>query len=292
MSTARNDSCQILAENIADLLAPGLVLLDSDLDCLESTLGVSGPDELEALLGPGGSGDKESLLDMILFPGREAKLRLEEVIEEHAFGAGDLGEVAERLTRLLPSIRVVLGLSGPSLECELPREAAAQYVRRLRIGKRLDPDLVRRIDGLLPRDDALAAKVALRAARIEWSEEKLDFLHRFLQAYASASRWEELRAYLQAAIELLEEAEPGWDLFQQLANKRLYLKRTLERADIQEEQLKKQNVETLMMQRVNILCIDRSEVQRSMDVLDDIGATVFGRSPAELQHPSSFYFPI
>lgn len=290
MSDTRNGRCRELAENIAGLLRQGISLRDADLHFLESTLGISTSEELETVLRSEESEDRENLLDLIVFPGREAKLQLEEVIRKHEYGAGDAEEVAQRVTRLLPSIRVHLEPSGKGVACGLPVETVAQYVRRLRICKSLDPELARRIDELLPREEGLSARVALRAARIAWNGAKLDFLNRFLSEFAS--RQSDFREYLQAAIGFLEESGPGSDLFQQLADKRLYLKRTLEKAEFQEEQLKKQNVETLIMQRVNILCINQAEVQRAMDILDDIGLAVFGRSPADLQHTSSFYFPL
>ena len=84
--------------------------------------------------------------------------------------------------------------------------------------------------------------------------------------------------HLGFILSFLEELHEDADIFKALMKKkRLYLKH-LKRTEKFEEQLKKTNIETLILQGKSPAFMDKNEARENMAIIDRINQTVFGKT--------------
>ena len=80
------------------------------------------------------------------------------------------------------------------------------------------------------------------------------------------------------ALGILEEADDWSDIYHALSSKKAVCFHSLLCAERFEEQLQKNNIETLLLQGVRPVPIDKDAVRRSMEIIDRICLAVFGKT--------------
>ena len=83
---------------------------------------------------------------------------------------------------------------------------------------------------------------------------------------------------LESAIEILEEADDQSDIYRVLSGKKASDFQSLIIAERFEELLQKNNIETLLLQGVRPVSIDKDAVLRKMEIIDRICLAVFGET--------------
>ena len=76
---------------------------------------------------------------------------------------------------------------------------------------------------------------------------------------------------------MLDEQQQDGDLFAALGNQKKRLFKQLQQIDAYEKKLKKGNVETLMLGRMQCPCLNAADTRRKMTLIDRVSRTCFGR---------------
>lgn len=284
-SHATDLRCRELADLLVPIAATGLTLDQDTLHFLHSTYGIDTADDLTRFLGQGTGCDQESLLECALFPDAGLRCRVEPLLNRESFSPRDIDATAAILAARIPQI--ALHWPGETaVLVEMTAGVARTFLTRLKIHRRLPPSLVQTVHDRVQEGLQQKVLVRFRDMRIEPADDSLEALIAFIKAFpASYSGFED---YLDLICRLLEEKQPGEDVFSHLILTKLVLEKGLDRAEHLEEMLARQPLEAILMQRTNILSINRPQIRKEMQMIDDIGLRLFGRIPDSSQLQSTF----
>ncbi len=142
---------------------------------------------------------------------------------------------------------------------------------------KLHDKLVKAVKFIASDSSRTLAKVKIRNARKEFAGKKLDFLCLFFEKMGSEeeSIFDEC---FDLVIEVLCEAGNEADIYGALMRKKAASYQSLLCVERFEEQLAKNNIETLLLQGVRPVSIDKDAAIRNMEAIDRICLTVFGKS--------------
>jgi len=270
------EKCHMLAEEISSLLSQGITLAPETMQYIESTFGVSTPEGLSNLLQEQDDTEKEAVLQLIFFPSRETRERLEPTLEKEDFTSSDIQEIASVLTSTTPVVSLYHPFCSEKIGIDLEFEYAAGFVSRLYIQKKLPQYITNIIDNNFSSEFATGIKVGLRCAKFEQNTTNLELLETvFTRLDLEKLPWK-LFNYI---LTLLEESKSNEDLWQFFKRKKIFIKQHLEKAKYIEEQVSSQPMELLMMQGINTLSTSSSELGDQLHMLEDICLQTFGAIP-------------
>lgn len=276
-----------LADTLTAIFREGFTLNADARHYVESTLAVSGPEAIGAVLGDDTDCEKDSLVELIFFPDEAQQCRLEALLEKEDFQPTDERAVLDRLYAKPQETRVFYPPAQDPLLLAVPRDAAAKFIARVRIGKKLDARLIAAIDRSLPEAagvvpaaapawNAARVKVTLRNARFTATDKRVDFLSRFFEKIPSTS-WDFGRC-LRFLLDFLDALPEDGDLYPALMDKKRVYFSNRQRAERLERLLAQNNMETLMLQGVRIPHISITECVKAMGIIDRISRAVFGKT--------------
>ncbi|MFW6415664.1 MAG: hypothetical protein ACOCZ2_05030 [Thermodesulfobacteriota bacterium] len=270
------EKCRILAEAISSDLSQGITLAPETIQYIESTFGISTPPALFKLFQEQEETEKESILQLIFFPDRETRKRLEPILEREKFATEDIEEVASLLAKKIPIVSLYPPGVQEAIQTELQTEHAAGFVSRLYIQRKLPRYLSKIIDHNFSSEFATRIKVDLRCAKFEQNATNLELLETVFNRLDLEDMPWKLFNYI---LTLLEESKSNEDLWHFFKRKKIFIKQHLEKAKYIEKQVSSQPMELLMMQGVNTLSISSSELSDQLHMLQDICLQTFGVIP-------------
>jgi hypothetical protein len=270
------EKCTRLADEIRKILGRGITLGDDVLDYIDSTFSNPTIEELQAILQDDTNCEKDSLLELLFFPDAAMQLELEELLEDLRFGRQDEEKVTTILCREPLPVAMRLPADRGAFNLDFPDEVAPGFIARLHIARHLDDKLRQAIDKHAHGGARNGHKVKLRNARFSPAANKIEFLCLFFEKFEPQSR--EYNICLDFVLSLLVELDDDRALYPALmAKKRFYL-RSLQKAQKQETQLQKSNLETLMSQGSRVILVDTADARKKMLIIDRISRAIFGRT--------------
>ena len=159
----------------------------------------------------------------------------------------------------------------------MPPAVFSEFIDHLSMHRKLHDKLAEAAKFITSDRSRTLAKVKIRNARKEFAGKRLDFLCLFFEkmGYEEESIFDEC---LESAIEILQETDDGSDVYHALSSKKAACFQSLLCAEKFEEQLQKNNIETLLLQGVRPVSIDKDAVLRKMEIIDRICLAVFGKT--------------
>lgn len=273
--TNSTQKCENLAHEIESIFLEGLSPDIHVWDFINSAYSDPSPEKLaEILADPEGFG-AEPLMELLFFPDETIQARLENLLEAEAFESPDEKTISGELAR--KSLFTHLPLpSGADLQFSVPEWVVEGFVNRLHITKRLDPALIEAVEEGVEENHRLRTKVRLRNSRFLQTENTVGFIRNFLTRIVADP--EELALLMDDIIEFLDEIKDTDDIYTALMEKKKFYFRMLQTAQKFEKQLKKHNIETLLMQGIRAPHVDQADVRRRMAAIDRISYAVFGKT--------------
>lgn len=278
------DKSATLAKAIRAIFQKGLVLSPDALHYIDSTFSAPSLDEIRAVLHDEFNCEKEPLLELIFFPDEVLQVLLEELLESHPYQKEDEPKVLVELFAEKLETTLVFPGSHNSLTMEVPRDAAAQFVSRLNIAKKIDPKLIATIGRHIEDVHQKRFKVRLRNARSVFSREKVAFLCAF---------FEKMKADITTALDATDfllgffgELKDDTDIYRALMDKKRFYFQNLQKALKSDELLQAQNLETLIFQGARMVHFDKNDARKKMRLIDQISRAVFGRMENLEQNPA------
>ena len=269
------DKCRLLAGEIQKILSDGLTLSNDVVHYIDSTFSNPTPEDLQSILQDDADCEKDSLMELLLFPDEFMQLRLEELLEHLQFVADEEKSVPARLLRAPLQITVHFPEGRGSLTLEPAEDVVCRFVSRLNITKHLHPRL---LEALNRYDDKTSKriKVKIRNSRFSPTDGKIDFLGLFFEKFDS--RDNDIFACLDFLLGFLDEHRQIDNIYQALTAKKKFYFISLQKAGQLEAQLRKHNIEILRAQGKRILLIDSKDAREKMRIIDRISRAIFEKT--------------
>ena len=276
--------CSQLADKIRNVLGNGITLDGDVVHYIDSTFSNPKIEELEAILLDDSNCEKDSLMELLFFPDESMQLELEEMLEHLQLGKPDEDQVGDALGRESLRVNICLPQGRGSIDLELPPEVIPGFIARLHISKNLDPKLREVINKYADEGAGDGYKVKIRNSRFLSGEKKIHFLCDFFEKLATQSH--DFNICLDFALAFLDEINQDQDLYPALmAKKRFYL-RSLQKAKKLENQIQKNNLETLLSQGKRVILVDQADARKKLLIIDRISRAIFGKTEyIEDHHP-------
>jgi len=274
-----NDShtrCRLLAEEIAAIFKDGIILSKEARHYIDSTFSSPSCGELAGILDDASGCETQSLLEMIFFPDEAQQIRLEPILATYHFEGSDSRKVLSLLLTQGPETVLLFPESKDELRIKVPREAAARFIARLNIHKRIDARLRESLER--HAGEALGArfKVGLRNTRFEFSENKVAFFKRFFESMKPESAL----AFdcFDFLLVFFDELKDDRHIYRGLMDKKRFYFKNLQKVLRAEAQLEKSNMETLILQGGRMFFFDKEAAGQNMRLIDEISLAVFKKT--------------
>ena len=152
----------------------------------------------------------------------------------------------------------------------------AQFVKHLNLLRCLNPKLSASIAEFVPVAFQTRCRVRLRNARPITSQNKIQFLQVFFEKLEIDD--DEFWDYLDFVLGFLDECKDEPEMFAALmARKRFYFQ-SLQKAKNLDTQLKKHNVETLLLRGKRVSYFDTADARKKIKMIDRTSLAVFGKT--------------
>ena len=270
------DKCHQLADEIRKILGNGITLGNEVIHYIDSTFSNPTTTELQTILHDDSNCEKDSLMELLLFPDETMQLQLESLLESLHFQQADEKYVLGDL--LQDPVQATIRFPGDrgSLRLRVTEDVGCQFISRLNISRQLNPNLHDALNQHQHETIRDRIKVKLRNSRFSSTTEKIEFLCLFFKKFDSQDK--DIFECLDVALSFLDEPTIDNDIYRSLMAKKKFYFRSLQKAKQLDTQLQKQNVETLMAQGKKVVLIDQRDARKKMRIIDRISRAVFGKT--------------
>jgi hypothetical protein len=279
------DKSMLLADEIFKILSKGLTLGSDVVQYIDSTFANPSIGEIIDILQDDTNCERDSLIELLFFPDVQLQYQLEELLENETFGKEDEKEVLDYLCRNPLELEFHFPGSRGSFSLGIPKSVAHQFIMRLNICKQIDQNLLLTIKGTTPAKDQNRFAVKLRNSRFAVTDKAVWFLSSFFKKWDTHDG--DVFKYFDFILLFLEELQKEDDIFEALMKKKRFYLKHLKRAEKFEKQLKKTNMETLILKGQTAAFINMNEARENMAIIDRISLTVF----AKTEHYETLFGP-
>jgi len=265
------------ASKIEEVFQKGFSLDSKVLHYIDSTFSNPSKGEIGKILTGEADFEKEILLKLIFSPNESTQFLLEEFLEEADFTKKDVERITGYLSAREIQSKIIFPDERGTVKVLVPHAVLCEFIDRLNISVKLHDKLAGSVKFIASDKSRTLAKVRIRNARKEFAGKSLDFLCLFFEKMGS----EEESIFddcLEAALKILDDADDRSDIYQALSIKKAASFQSLISAERFEEQLQKNNIETLLLQGVRPVSVDKDAVVRKMEIIDRICLAVFGKT--------------
>lgn len=270
------DPCMLLADRIKAILDRGISVNRNTCHFIDSTFGTASIKALDAVVHDEGDCEHDALLDLLFSPDEAFQIGVEDLLTDYDFQKSDETKIAARIAR--GNIAPVFSFPGynETLKIKMPAFCVDLLVTRLKIWKKSDRKLIEVICHSMTGDLQKQTMVGLRNSRFEQTRDRVDFLCNMIGKTTDSGR--KFRLYFDFILAFLDESAPDGDIHNALRKKKKFYFRHLQRALKYEVDLKKSNMETMMLKKLQGPALNIADIRRNIRTIDHICLICFGRS--------------
>ncbi|SCX97121.1 hypothetical protein [Desulfoluna spongiiphila] len=248
---------------------------------LESTFSITMPEELRLVFDNEEHPDRDMLFELLFFPDRQTKLKLEPLFTECRCTSEDEKALLDAVCGETVIVDITLEDATEPVSVTLPRECMELFVKRLNVKANPPQSVVDAARAHLAggRDDLFL--VLLRGEKMRWTDETTGFLNRLLKGLSN--RGADLETHLVTAIITMSSFNGGHSLQDHFMAIRQDMEAAAEKAHQFEEGLKTLTMETMMMQGMIGPSHTEKEMRHKIRVLDTLIMEGFGVDPTLLE---------
>jgi hypothetical protein len=265
------------AGKIEELFQNGFRLDSKILHYIDSTFSNPSKAEIEKILTGEPDFEKETLFKLIFSPDESMQFFLEDFLDGADFTEKDVKRITGYLSAREIQSKIIFPDKRGTIKVIVPPVVLSEFVDHLNMPVKLHDKLAEAVKFIAGDRSRTLAKVKIRNARKEFAGKKLDFLCLFFKKMGSEAE-SIFDDCLGSVIEVLEDADNRSDIYRVLSSKKATCFQSLINAERFEEQLQKNNIETLLLQGVRPVSIDKDAVLRKMENIDRICLAVFGKT--------------
>ena len=242
---------------------------------IDSTFAFPSRQELESILKDPDNCERDTLLELIFFPGKDIQILLEDLIEQSHFQQKDEQKILALLMGEKPELTLYYPEGGPPVCFAVPEEAARQFISRLNIHKQLDSKVLEAIRKNLPLDWQVPARVMIRNARFDCHGGRAVFLKVFIRNIPPMT--DDFFGYLAFVLAFLETGPYGEPLKEALTRRKRHHQKNILKAEQFEGQRRTRNVETMIMQGIRIPHFDPGDDMQKIAMIDTVAIALYGK---------------
>jgi len=269
-------NCERLARQITAFLAVGIHPEPEVRHFIDSTFAHPSRRELETILKDPDNCEKDTLLELIIFPGQDLHIALEDLIEKGHFQRDEEAMVLGLLMKQNPQANLYYPEGGLPVRIAIPGHAARRFISRLNIHKQISSRVLKAIQKNLPPDLQVPVKVMIRNARFACSGLKAVFLEAFMGGMPLVG--DNFVQHLEFMLHFLEICPDDVPLEESLAHQKQQHQKNIMRAEQFERQRKNRNVETMIMQGIRILHFDPRDDMHKIVMIDTVSLALYGKT--------------
>jgi hypothetical protein len=270
------DKLELIADEIKKILSKGIDLSNDVVHYIDSTFSNPTIEELQGILADDANCEKDSLMELLFFPGESMQVELEKTLERYKPQDEDENKILAYLCRDPLQVTFRFIDDRGALKLQIPEDVVRQFLVRLNISKQLEANLIASIGNYGDEQNINRFKVKIRNSRFSPSDSKTGFLCRFFDKIGPRSH--DIFECLDFGLEFLDEIKKGDDVYQALMARKKFYFISLQKAKKMEARLEKYNIETLMAQGERVALIDQNDARRKMRIIDRISRAVFGKT--------------
>ena len=266
--------CLILANAIQEeLCCSQKIYWSVSADIMHYMMSVTGMDTLEGIqqtLLDETSSEGASLFELILFPDEGFQIAIEALVENFNYSKADEKTICNLL--MSRKLKTVLHFPGiGSTPVTIPAEAIQHVIARLNISRKTDPRIIESLHRFSEEPLRTRCKIRLRNSRWIQNEAHIRLLQEVIEKFAP--RRDSFTEYLDVVLEFLTDFHAESDIIQSLESEKERLIHLLDMADRQDHLLRTSPMETIILQGVRIVSIDRDEIIKRIHLLDQVCRT-------------------
>ncbi len=270
-----NAVIETLAEIIIEIFHNGLEL-DADVrHFIRSTFSDMSSGELAVLLADPPNSDVDTLRELIFFPDETIQIRIEPALEGNGITPEHQAALIQLVCQNPPETLLILP-EDQRIALKLPESAVEPFIQRLHLTRSLSPKLRQAVSSFEEEGFRNLVLVKLRNARSLHAGTQVQLLTDFFKKFRSQGP--DFIESLTFLLEFLELTRPDQDMYEALINRKRAYFRNLQKARFFEKQLRKNNIETLIMLGVRPPNVHPEQTRLKMDLIDAICRAVFGRT--------------
>lgn len=280
-----------IAARLTAMIRKGFTADSELIHFLDSTFACPGTAEIETLLAETADDDAEGLYALIMTPSHERRLEMEAFLEKVAPPEMEPEQVRPLLSSSLQSA-LFFSDRRPPANFFATTTAMMDFLARFHLTRRFDIDIITALAHSLPEENRrLEARVLLRTSRILLTDCRRQTLIRYFDT--SGHLPEKIFFPCLQELLMLFRRPPGREEgLAELTTERQNCLRQMEQSDHLERELRRNNLETLILQgRRGFLSVDRKALEKKIHTLETLGRLLFGQAlPSEPEPPCSFSF--
>ncbi len=282
MVPAKKNHRHCLAEKIIALLAQGITADTAVCTYIETTFSTPSLTGLQAILADETNEERDSLIDLILFPDEAFQVALAPLLTEHAFSAADQKWVIRYLSKTQHTVVAYFPMLSGHASLALTASAIQTIVERLNICWQPDPALRKVVDNQARPDRRIAIYVRLRNANLRPDPPGIRLLCRFLKVFATATDFFEIFDFMVGWVARIN----GEDAYSQLMAEKLRYVEAVRYAVKFEQMQQADNMETLMLRGIRAPTMGVQEAAAQIDKIDRLVAELYGQADTRSVAPS------
>lgn len=270
------DKCEAIAAEIKTILNDGIDLSEDVVHYIDSTFSNPTVKELQAILTDDANCEKDTLMELLLFPDESFQIQLEETLERHRHQKEDEKIIWAHLCRETLQVTFRFADDRGAFKLQVPEDVIHQFLIRLKIAKHLDASLIESIHNYGDDQNTGRFKVKIRNSRFSASDIKTKFLGLFFDKIGARSS--DIVECLEFVLGFLDDVKNNGDIYQALMAKKKFYFISLQKAKKMDARLEKFNMETLMAQGERVVLINQPDIRKKMLIIDRISRAVYGKT--------------
>ncbi len=274
-----------LIRELTEILSGDICLPDAVVHYIDSTLSPTSGQALAEALMDADNCEADTAVELIFFPDAATQERLEPILSEAELTEAEVSEMVHTLSRKSLQARLCFPDQRGQTILPVTETAIRQMMNRLRPTAIISRQIAEAIDHFLPQaEDACRMRVKLRNARIGQTNSQINFLCALVKGLARPSAPQPTRQsddfwdLLDLAIFLLEQTDPGADIYEALMTHKQHLIKAVRAGEKNQQALASNTVEALIMKGMNVSAIDVAAAREKIDQIDRISIAVYGRT--------------
>lgn len=261
----QESACELLADKIREIFQHGIKITDDVKHYIDSTFSCSCDTGLEKILNDESDTEKEPLIELLFFPDESIQVQLEGILESYNFENKDMEKILEYLIQKISVIGFQDTPGFNNFNFLIPRWAAAQFISRLNICRKINPLIIQAVDNYVESSLKNIVKVKLRNSRFIDIDTRVYFLCNFFKNLHASD--DEFLQILDFILDFLDEIKDDITIFKALIQRKKSLFKNLHQAVKFEDQFKNSNMEILLLQGVRTPYINPEHTRKKWILL-------------------------
>jgi hypothetical protein len=266
-----------IAETIKEVFHKGFKLDGKTLHYIDSTYSNPSKAEIEMMLAGESDSEKETLLKLLFTPDESVHCLIEKFLEDSDIARNDIEKIAEYLSAHEIESEIIFPDERGRICVKVPPSILIEFINHLNMTVKFSEKLAGALEFILSERLRLLAKVKIRNSTKQFAGTRLDFLTDLFEKMGNEDECVFTKS-IETAIRVLENTDERSDIYQAFMLEKAACFRSLIDSERFKEQLEKSNIETLLLQGVRPVSVDKDAVMRKMELIDRICLAVFGKT--------------